>query len=179
MATRVIRFFAARQDLIPVIQAVEGQRSLKYVLTGLLKSPELIVFRSALDISSLGKASHESAICGASYLVVDSNDNVVSHERPQNAGGVRYEVNQLGNPRSVYFQPGGEFGGKALLYGRIGTISDDPASIQILRSFAAAIRKRFRKVQGDYVGPNAEVSWRSGTRLTAAVQSPPEFDLVE
>ena len=179
MATKITRFFATKEDLIPVIQAVEKQRSLKYILTGLLDSPELVMFTSAVDISTLGTATHESAICGATYLVADSCENIVSHKRPQNAGGVRYEVNQLGNPKTIIFQPGGLFEGKVLLYGRIGTISDDPTAIEIFRLFAASVRKCFRKVKGDYVGPNAEVLWNSGTRLTQAVQSPPEFDLVQ
>lgn len=156
---------------------VEKQRSLKYILTGLLDSRELIAFRSALDIPNLGTATHESAICGEHYLVADSDEDIVSHKRPQNAGGIRYEVNQLGNPKTIVFLPGGVFEGKALLYGQIGTISDDPISIEILRLFAAAVRKSFRKVKRDYVGPNAEVLWNSGIRLTQAVQSPPEFDL--
>ncbi len=58
-------------------------------------------------------------------------------------------------------------------------MAHDPTSIEIFRLFAAAVRKCFRKVKGDYVGPNAVVLWNSGTRLTQAVQSPPEFDLVQ
>jgi len=177
MATKSTRFFATKEDLIPVIRAVEGQRSLKYILTGLLDSAALMVFTSALDIPSLGTATHESAICGATYLVADSGENIVSHKRPQNAGGFRYEVNQLGNPKTIIFQPGGLFDGKVLLYGRIGTISNDTTSAAILRLFAAAVRKSFMKIKGDYVGSNAQMLWKSGTRLAQAVQSPPEFDL--
>ena len=111
------------------------------------------------------------------YLVADKRQTIISHARPQSAGGIRYEVSQLGNPQTITFQPGGMFGDEALLYGRVATVSEAPASIELYRLFSTAIRKAFSKVKRDYVGSNAKALWESGIRLTQAVQSPREFDL--
>lgn len=178
MATKIVHFYATKEDLLPVLKSIEEQSQIKYVLTGLLESADLQTYQTAADIPSLGIAKHENAIACAAYLVADREKNIVSHKRPQNAGGVRYEVSQMGNPQTITFQPGGLFDGKALLYGRIGTISDAPESLALFRFFATVLRKHFKKADIYYVGSKAYELWKSGTRLTQAVQSPPEFDLV-
>jgi hypothetical protein len=43
--------------------------------------------------------------------------------------------------------------------------------------FASAIRKRFKKHKSYYVGPAALAMLVEGSRLTDALQSPPEYDL--
>lgn len=177
MATRITHFFATKEDLLKAIEPAEQKRSLKYVLTGLLDTSALEVYQTVAAIPGLGTATHESAICGACYLVSDRHAAIINHKRPQNAGGVRYEVSQLGNPATITFQPGGLFGGTALLYGRVATVSEDPISKEIYRLFTSAIRKAFIKVKRDYIGPEAKVLWEAGMRLTQAVQSPREFDL--
>ena len=170
-------FFATRQDLIPVIEQVEAKRSLKYVLTGLLHSPELTTYNSALDSPHLGIASHESAINGDNYLVLDRADQVSIRPCPQNAGGTRYAVDQAQNPRTICFLHGGRFADDVILYGRVGTISDHDYSVSLYRLFYAAIRKHFSKLKAFYVGNEAKKLCDSGFRLTQAVQSPKEYDL--
>lgn len=177
MATKTTHFFATKDDLLKAIEPAEQRRSIKYVLTGLLETPDLETYQTIAAISSLGTATHENAICGASYLVADKRTTIVNHERRQNTGGIRYEVNQLENPATIMFQPGGLFEGTALLYGRVATVSEDPISKELYRLFTSAIRKVFIKVKRDYVGPEAKVLWKTGMRLTQAIQSPREFDL--
>jgi hypothetical protein len=48
---------------------------------------------------------------------------------------------------------------------------------RLQRTFDTAIRKHFVKISAFFVGPAAEALLDSGCRLTAAEQSPPEFDL--
>jgi hypothetical protein len=171
-------FFATKNDIIPVIRLAESAIKLKYTLTGLHFAPEVIYLSSAMEIPTLGVATKENAINGASYLVLRDEDEVVVHERPQVRGGIRYEVSQFGNPRTITFQHGGTFEDKILLYGRIGTVSIDPVSMDLYRLFCGGVRKHFRKIRSYYVGPEADSCLENGWRLTISAQSPREFDLV-
>lgn len=170
-------FFSTRQDLIPVIRQVEAKRPLKYVRTGLLYSPKLTTYNSALDMPNLGIASNESAINGDNYLVLDRADDVSVQPSPQNAGGTRYAVDQGHNPRTICFLHGGQFADDIILYGRVATISNHEFSVSLYRLFYAAIRKHFTKLKAFYVGNEAKKLCDSGFRLTQAVQSPKEYDL--
>jgi hypothetical protein len=52
-----------------------------------------------------------------------------------------------------------------------------PQSLALMNLFAPAFRKQFKKINAFWVGPHALRRLESGTRLTAAVRSPQEFDL--
>lgn len=170
-------FFATKEDLFPVLQRIEEKRTLKYVLTGLHFSPELTSFDSALDIPNLSIASSESAISGDGYLVVERTERVNMRPVPQNSGGIRYAVDQLENPGTIIFLPGGIFGENVLLYGRVATASSHPDSLALCRLFSASLKKSFSKIKSFYVGSAARKLLDQGCRLTLAVQTPREYDL--
>jgi len=48
----------------------------------------------------------------------------------------------------------------------------------LLQKFTYEVRKRFERIRGYYVGPEAHELLKEGKRLTIAEQSPREFDLV-
>src|SRR4051812_861655 len=93
------------------------------------------------------------------------------------AGKDRWAVDQLANPDSTILRHGGMFKSDILLAGEVRTASRTTAALRLQRAFDAAIRKTFVKIQAFHVGPEAVALLDSGYRLTAAEQSPPEFDL--
>jgi len=172
-----MHFYATREDLVPVIRGVEAVGTFKYVLCGLHSTRALPEYLSALDIPSLGYASNDSAPVSSAYLVIPSHAKVVVREVPQDTGAIRYAIDQLQNPFSATFQPGGRFGDTVLLYGRVATVARTKEGRSILRLFETRIKKYFEKHEAFYVGPEAARLKEQGVRLTLAVQSPPEFSL--
>ncbi len=93
------------------------------------------------------------------------------------AGVERFCVDQLVNPDTIWFTPGGVWGEDFVLNGRVGTASDSDPSRYLMKRFDSAFKKRFRKIKAFLVGPGALAFLEAGKRLTAAVQSPRDFDL--
>jgi len=91
--------------------------------------------------------------------------------------GPRYVFDQLLNPESVTFSPGGFWGENILLHGRFATVSTATFSLELMKLLGAAVRKRFGKIKAFYVGEEAMKMLDNGTRLTIAAQSPRTLDL--
>ncbi|XVJ59925.1 MAG: hypothetical protein HEQ23_11200 [Tepidisphaera sp.] len=88
-----------------------------------------------------------------------------------------YVLDQLHNPDTVVLTPAGMWKDDVLLHGLVSTVSDSPIAKEIMKLFAAAIKKQFVKVRSFWVGPDALALLKRGKRLTIAAQSPAEFDL--
>ncbi len=69
------------------------------------------------------------------------------------------------------------WGDSVLLYGRFGTVSSHPDSVEILRELRRELRRRFDRIKAYYVGREAGQLLDRGARLTLAVQTPTTFDL--
>lgn len=167
-----IRFFATRSDLVPVLQAIEKDRDLKYAQFGWSDIQAAASFPTVTAIPNLGTASHESATNCGSFLICRKKDAI----HPRAVPG-RYVFDQLLNPESVTFTPGGLWDDRILLHGRFATASTAGFSLELMKLCGAAVRKRFKKVKAFYVGEEAEGLLDSGMRLTIAAQSPRTFDL--
>jgi hypothetical protein len=171
-----INFFALAEDLLQVLEIVEDGGPLKYVPMGQSPTEDCQEFSLGAQIPGLGKANTDSASSCQAYLVVDSE--TPTNLRPIIVAGVtRYAVDQLLNPKTVTFTPAGLWGENVVLNGRVATVSDSVEAQQLMKRFSSAFKKRFRKVRAFLVGPGAYALLTEGKRLTAAVQSPREYDL--
>lgn len=175
--SRSIAFFAAGEDLKGVAAAIEAERRLQYVLTGLFDTRELLTADSVEDIESFGIAQKGDQAQERSYLVAAATRPINVREVPQRRGGVKYAIDQMENPATLVISPGGRFGDVAVIGGQIGTATDDVAALELFKSFEREIKRRFSKVKSYYVGPSAKALMESGARLTTSVRSPAEFDL--
>ena len=97
---------------------------------------------------------------------------------PRQVSGPRYLFDQLINPDTISFTPGGIWLEDILLYGRFATASETKESIELMKIFRNLVRKNFRKLKAYYLGAEAEEMLDNGKRLTIAAQSPPEYNLV-
>ena len=178
MASKLRHFFATKDDLLPVFDAFEAKQPAKYILAGLHHAPELTVYFAGRDIATLGlPAPSANAINGYNYLVALPTDEISIRPYAQNSGGVRYAVDQLANPRTITILHGGFFADDVLLYGRVGTVSDDSVAVQLYRGFSSALTKRFERIRAFWVGPRAAELFASGCRLTIGADSPRGYDL--
>jgi hypothetical protein len=167
-----IQFFATRSDLLPILEAVEKDRQIKYVKFGASDSQNSVSFPNSTAIPDLGKASSESSISSATFLICERSEEL----RPRQVAGHRYVFDQLVNPKTITFTPGGLWD-EILLNGRFATASTEVSSLGLLKLFQSLVRKRFEKIKAYYVGEEAAQMLDHGKRLTIGAQSARMFDL--
>ena len=172
-----MHFFATRGDLIPIITEVERAARFRYVQYGVYDKRVFPEFSSALDIPDLGQATNESAVGCRKYLVIPQEAEAVVRKMNRTVGGIGYFIDQLENPVSVVFSPGGLFGKAVLLYGRVDTVSQGKEAQSMKGKFEYRMKKHFSKRGAYYVGSEAEQLRQQGFRLTGAVHSPSKLDL--
>src|SRR5579864_6990315 len=102
-----IRFFALRDDILPVLKAVEQKSPLKYVRTGRFLTPQLQSFLRSADIPDIGKAASESAVGCESFLICDPALPINVRSVNQSNGVRSFHIDQLHNPDTITFSPGG------------------------------------------------------------------------
>jgi hypothetical protein len=172
-----LHFFALRDDIIPVLKIAEQGGSLRYIRIGQYIDTNFESYDQGEDIFNLGRAGADSASNGYSFLVF-SRETIFNPRRVDTLnGGRRYLVDQLANPDTVTFDPGGLWGEDVIISGRVATVSDSALARELMTRFNAAISKSFRKIKAFRVGCHAQSLLESGARLTSAVQSPREYDL--
>jgi hypothetical protein len=178
MASKQIHIFATRCDLEPGIRLIEARYSIKYTLCGLFTSPEAHIWHSILDVENLGKATRGNQSLCERYLVIRENVKLQIRSVVQSSGGILYAVDQLHNPNSIVFQPGGAFGDDHIISGHVGTVSNHSNAAQLLREFSCSITRDFRKHRGYFIGPEAFKLQKKGVRLiTMHVDEAKEYDL--
>jgi hypothetical protein len=177
------QFFALREDLLPVLAAIETKGPLRYALFGRYREPHFTTYSSGAQIPDLCVATCESAIGCAGYLVHEPSASlvlrtIVHTDRCDKPISESYALDQLHNPDTIVFQPGGLWKSDILLYGSVSIVPWSNESTKKLRTrFQSAIRKHFKRVGGYYVAAAALEMLKAGMRLTIAEQSPKEFDL--
>jgi hypothetical protein len=170
-------FYALKEDILPVLEAVEQDYPLKYIRTGSRLQPEFETFFSCAEILNLGKATQDSAINCETFLITEAANRVRIRTNSPPVGPKRFFVDQLLNPDTVTFSSGGRWNEDIVLYGRIATASDSEFSQKLMKRFHSVIKKRFTKIRAFFVGSEAHKLLDQGKRLTLAVQTPCEFDL--
>ena len=173
-----IHFHAVKEDILQVISVFESGGSVKYVLTGNFLANEISegisVYESVDEIPNLGEATADSSAACESFLVCDQTTPITPRSLQESG---RVCIDQLFNPDTVVFKPGGIWSEEVLLEGQVGTASDSDESQRLMKRFNSAIKKTFTKVKAFYVGPKALELLERGTRLTMSAHSSHEFDL--
>jgi len=164
-----IELFATADDLRLLVQEVEAARAIHFGRSGLL-DVEAVPLRQTL-------VSSDAPLEGEMYLVQDRESPFTSSAVPQRGGGMKYSVSQLENPRSVSIRCGRRIGEEYLSPGHIGTISSDPASLDLFDLFRRAAAKHFTRVNSYWLGPDAERMLDAGAKLAVSPKTPAEYDL--
>jgi hypothetical protein len=177
MAKNQLSFFATKADLESLLRTIESKRQLQFVVTGVFDSSNVEPMQSLLAARNLGHMDVGDANQAAGYLVASREIAIEVRPVPQHRGGVKYAVDQLANPTTIAFRPGGSFGEKCLIAGQVGTASDNPSSLELFHTFSKEVRHQFTKVKSFYVGKEAGELLDKGWRLTANTKSPGLYDL--
>jgi hypothetical protein len=177
VASTEIHFFATRGDLEEIITAVEAVRQLAYVRTGLFDEPTVELVETLLAIPEIGTAQVGDGIGCPSFLVATRPFVPAVRSVPQRRGGTKYAIDQRENPETIVIRPGGVLSDTVVIAGSLGTVSEDPASLELFALFRTKVRSRFSPIKSYRVGPRAAGILDAGGRLTANVRSPVLYDL--
>jgi hypothetical protein len=177
MSSKQLFFFSDPKDLALVLEPIEFNENIKYCETGLLDSSLVREYLSLFEIPNIGYVTVGDWNHCKSYLAYGKNDIIQVRDVPQRTGEIKYAVDQKLNPRSVVVKPGGILTDGVLIAGSIGTISNEPFSVNLFKLFAKLIKKNFSKVGAFYVSPIAKKHLENGWRLVTNDKSPKEYDL--
>jgi hypothetical protein len=169
--------FATASDLLSGLARFEQLHPVQFVETGLFDIRTPRVWLSASAIPSLGRAPSGQAITEPAFLVMFRQNPLVVDDVPQRAGGVKFAVDQLKNPDSTVFWPGGFHSPEVLVSGRIATIGATDTAKTLQKDMVRTVTRGFRRIGMFWLGPDAMKLFEAGARLTTSVQSPPEYDL--
>jgi len=175
----LIRFFALKEDLLPVLEFVDSKGPFKYIRTGAYALGELtddIIYYKGTDLPDLGKASADSGVCCDQFLVCERKAMIYLRFF-ETIEGERVFIDGRVNPDTVTLRPGGLWNDEMVIEGTVGTGHNSEKCRALMKLFLSGLRKTFTCVRGAYVGPKAMELLKAGKRLTQAAQCPREFDL--
>lgn len=176
MRGKRVTFFATEQDFQYLIRAFEASAQCQYFEAGGFDIPDIPTYTSLRDVPTLGQVQYHSTTLALRLLLLPLEVALTVRPVPQNAGGVRYLVDQLANPYGFLLTLGGTFQPGVLVASEASTLATDSASLALFTSWAKAVRKQ-RRMGYAYVGPEASFLLASGWRLVTDARSPVEYDL--
>ena len=178
MAKRAMYFFATGNDLIQSLKPFELTRKIKYVKCDKYKTKDCLMHDTIDALPNLGvdyTGEHDKN----PYLVMDYDTEVVLRMPKQGSKEIWYSVDQLGNPASIVFRPGGMYGTDYLIHGSI-TTRDDTAAKQLYNYFTKALKSGAEKPGKRhlfYMLPEALELSRRVRLITIHINQDPIYDL--
>jgi hypothetical protein len=174
-----ILYFATRGDVRLIL--ADLRTPLAFSPFGRQSTPKAKIFHSPEEIPNLGTATADSASASSMYLAYPASSALVARriDTPGAQKHGAFAFDQLDNPDTVTFAPGGLWKNIAIISGSVGTASNSPVARQIFNDFRRSIRSNFERIKSFYVGCEAVEFWRKGLRLTTSLKSPQEYDLSE
>lgn len=122
-----------------VLRVVESARALQFVVAGLFDSADVQSQHSLVGTVSLGVVGFGDPSLETRYLVADRDVPIQVRTVPQRRGGIKFAMDQQSNPRTIGFQPAGQFEERCLIAGQAGTVSDHQDSLELLRAFSKRV----------------------------------------
>lgn len=161
-------FFADYIDLQSIAESLKEQ-PIRYFKAGSFDNDSVLEYSSLIDIPSIGIAASGISTLLDYYIVLPSSLRLNVRAVTQNAGGVKYFVDQLKNPVSIIIRIGGEWNKQAIIPTTVDTLYNDTESLKIFNNFAQIVR-RFKKIDSVAIGESALAKFKEGYRLTDDVR---------
>jgi hypothetical protein len=177
MPAKQMNFYATYDDIGKVLEQVEAQERVKYVLTGLFDVDTPQTFETYRAINSLSVSIDGDANHVPGYLILKESNAIAIRKVPQKLGGNKFAIDQSLIQDSIYFQSGGTFSNEIIVPGKIGFAYETPISRSLYSAFAKIIMKNFSKVKSYYVGREAYALWQNGMRLAPSLRASVDIDL--
>lgn len=169
--------FATKSDWLLLLEPIERSRPVQYVLADHFPTTDAKTFEFAAKIPNLGIAPTGDFNHEPCYLFADRGTTIESRSISLVDGTIVYAVDQRTNPKSIAIHFGGLFGENFLIGGSVGTISNEPVSLNLFALLKNHITRQFSKIESVYVGEMALKLLNQGFRLTSSRTSPLVYDL--
>lgn len=179
MKSKQTIFFAVLEDVEQILRDIETTIGIRYYKAGLLDSASIPTYNSIFDAPNVGVALSGDWNRIDRYIIIKETIPLNIREVPQRAGGVKFAVDPMINPKSIELKLGGIYqrGENVIVAGRIATVSEDSDSNELYKLFSTKIKKAFKRIGMFYVGKIAEEKLKEGWRLVTNEKSPKEYDL--
>lgn len=178
MKSKQLFFFVTTSDIQSILQKFESSNAVQYIQTGMFDDFSVTLFNSMFNYEFLGYSISGDWNQLDSFLILPVGVKVNIREVPQKRGGLKYAIDQMQNPQSIVFKPGGILREGVIVAGSIGTISDHKYSILLYRNLSNQMKKEFSKIGNFHVGEDAKRKLSDGWRLVTNEKSPKDYDLV-
>lgn len=167
MTGKQIMFFTVFEDIEQILIDIETIVDIRYYMAGLFDSENITAYNSIFDSNNVGFTSSGDWNRIDRYMVMKKEIPLYVEAVPQRRGGIKYAVDQEGNPKSIEIKLGGIYTEKenVIVAGRASTISQENDSLELYKLFSSKIKKKFKRFGMFYVGPEAEKKLREGWRL--------------
>ena len=162
---RSFLFFATQNDLLPILRSIESRCDLKYVQAGLFPNGAPPTYISAFDIPHIGVSKEDSSEHTIAFLVLPKDVELAQRAIHGHDGVIRVAIDQLVNPHSIRFAPGGAYDTACLMKGYVDTCSPDPGSVALFQLFSRNFRKGLKRYEGEWIGSEALSLLQRGFRL--------------
>jgi hypothetical protein len=180
---RTIYYYGTKSDCAPIFEVLNSQMDLKYVVDEDRVDSNFDVFPSPLDFAGFGKTRWKNNITQR-FLILPVDADAPYEYRPQRQVPEKYGFfTPQSNYCHVYFdsscfcEENNDVVG--LLEGWVSTNSSNPQSLAIFESIKKIMKKKWARVKGSYLGPEALAYLRSGGRLSQDLTRPVLYDLQE
>jgi len=177
MKSKQTMFFTVLEDMEQIVQNIEALIEIRYFEMGLLDNEIIPTYNSLFETPNVGTAFSGDWNNIDTYLIMKKSTLLNIEKVPQRAGGIKFNVSQGLNLKSIELKLGGVYNENVIVAGRIATISEDVDSNELYKLFTTKIKKEFKKIGVFYVGKKAEEKLKLGWRLVTNEKSPKEYDL--
>lgn len=169
-------FFGTKGDILSIFYEAEKNLSLRYVESGLFEENNSLIYYSIDSIPGLGINTSGEAI-SKSYLVLSKKEELTVRDVLQRNGTMNYAIDQLENPDTTVFWPGGIYEDKYLIQGRLASISDSSRSKDLQKEITKIIKKKFKRINGAWFGDEARSLEKKVRFITISIHQPKEYDV--
>ncbi|MDC6384617.1 hypothetical protein D2V93_02250 [Flagellimonas taeanensis] len=155
-----------KEGLMKLLDFIESSFEIKYIRAGLLdEHPK--TKNSLTDKLELGIVDHKDWNFNEKYLILKQNDELHVREVPQKKGGIKYAIDQMKNADSLIISLGGyNKTENAIIASKITTKNNTSFTNLFFKKLNEFLKANNKKVESFYIGADALIMAKEGTRLT-------------
>jgi hypothetical protein len=171
-------FFATSADLRPLVQAIEQIRRVLFVRclsNGGLDKPELVVYKSLLDVPDLGLVTTEDGARQIDYLVIEPDGLDRLQIQPNRADNIPFDhmiqSDETNSPVLMWFTPGGQYENRYIRMGTIHGYHETAQSVAYYLQIVRLVASSFEEIGSRYYGKEALLRGQEGVNYAFELES--------
>jgi hypothetical protein len=160
----LIYLYALKEDWVDLLLKVESAIPIKYVCAEFVMDEFIVVYRTCLDLPSLGTTVKPTSLLSPRFLFMEESISLKQREVENGEGGKRFICDLMANPDAVLICPCGIYDSRSIIQGSISFQNRNASPLhKTLKKF---ISRTFFTLNDFYIGSTAMAFFRSGYRLT-------------